>query len=119
MNARDEQIAELFNDGISINEIAAETRVTTRTVYRSLERTGKRIPIKRPIPTLTEQMTAMLQDGASYADVAETFDVGVVWLRNACPGYGWDGYISGTLARVLKRPEMREMYHAIQRMTIA
>lgn len=115
----DSEVSRLFREGESFDDIAAAVGVDVRSVYRILERTGDRVVEHREMPTLSQKMLDLLEDGASYAEVAETFAVGVGWLRKAAPGFGWDGKISGSFARALKNPKLREMYREIQRMEIA
>jgi hypothetical protein len=103
-------------------EIAARTGITHRSVMRALQDRLELIP-KKPRPARhakpTPEMIAMLEDGASYGDVAETFHVGRRWLSENAPGYGWNGVDCGSLVRLLNRsPEIRRVYNEIQRMPL-
>lgn len=117
--AYDAEIARLYREGYNVKAIRAEVGISERSVCRALIRTGCR-DVKRPapVPEFDERMRDMLVDGASYADVAETFAVPVKWLRDTLPGYGWDGRISGMLAHALKNPEVRRLHHEIRRIAL-
>lgn len=114
---RDAEIANMYRDGLDTKAIAAEVGLSTRSVCRALVRAKVRdLKTPPPRPVLTPRMVALLEDGASYSDVAETFGVGVKWLREAAPGYGWNGEISGMLAHALRKPEVRRVFHEIRSM---
>ena len=115
----DSEIARMYRDGLDTKAIASETGLSTRSVCRALVRERVRdVKTPAPKPTLTQQMLDLLVDGASYADVAETFGVKASWLREAAPGYGWDGKISGSIAHALRKPEVRRLFHEIRKMPL-
>lgn len=117
---RDAEIARLYTEGVTdVKAIAGKVALSERSVCRALIRTECRAPRQvTPAPTLTDRMVAMLEDGASYTDVAETFDVPVKWLRESAPGFGWDGSISGHLAHALRQPHVRKLFHEIRKMPL-
>lgn len=116
---RDAEIARMFRDGLDTKAISIEIGLSTRSVCRALIREKVRdVKAIAPRPDVDPRMLALLEDGASYADVAETFDVPVKWLRETLPGYGWDGHVSGALVHALRKPEMRKMYNEIQQMPL-
>lgn len=115
----DREIARLFRDGLDTKAISAEVGISTRSVCRALIRERVRdIRVIPPRPDVDPRMLALLEDGASYADVAETFDVPVKWLRETVPGYGWDGKTSGAIAHALRKPEVRRVFHEIRSMPL-
>lgn len=115
----DAEIAQMYRDGYDTKAISHEVGISTRSVCRALVRENVR-ELKTPAarPALDPRMLDMLKDGASYADVAETFDVGVKWLREVAPGYGWDGHTSGSIAHALRHPEVRRIFHEIRAMPL-
>lgn len=118
-STRDAEIANMYRNGYNAKTIAAKTGLSTRTVYRALTRTKVRdLKTPPPRPVLTDHMVALLKDGASYTDVAETFSVSVKWLRETMPGYGWDGHTSGMLAHALKNPTARRLHHEIRKIAL-
>jgi hypothetical protein len=118
----DEQIAAMYRAGETDTKvIAAEVGLSTRSVCRALVRTGVRDlkALKTRRTDVDERVIAMLEDGASYADTAETFGFDVGWLREHVPGYGWNGHIAGTIARALKDPRVRQLHAEIRRIPLA
>lgn len=117
--AHDSEIARMYRDGFDTKAISVAVNISTRSVCRALIREGVRdLKSQQPSPDVDPRMLELLVDGASYVDVAETFDVPVKWLRETYPGYGWDGQISGSLVHALRKPELRLMYNEIKRMPL-
>lgn len=122
MNATTEQIVALWNAGERDTAvIAAEVNRTTRTVCRTLVNANCR-PLRVLERTysreITPEVVAMLEDGASYTDVGETFGIHAKWLSSVLPGYGWDGDTCGTMAHALKDANVRKIFHEIRRIPL-
>ncbi|URM86147.1 helix-turn-helix DNA-binding protein [Gordonia phage BiggityBass] len=87
---RAERVARLTRQGLSAADIAAQLRVTVRTVVRDRQRTG--VCGKLP-PRLSDEKLAqarqLLADGASYREAARTVGCDPANLRRRLPGYGW------------------------------
>ena len=85
------RVAELTAAGWTAPAIAKEMGTTVRTVVRARAATGCRV--RPPLPQLTDDQIArakaLLEDGASYYDVAETVGCGISTLRARFPGYSW------------------------------
>lgn len=84
---RDDYIAKRTKAGFSASQIAAELGVTTRTVERARKRTG----VGKFCPTaLTDTelrlAAALLDDGASYGEVARTLHRNLETIRRRFPG---------------------------------
>lgn len=116
----DAVIASMYRSGTTDTKaISIEVGLSTRSVCRALVREQVRdLRTPREHPDLDQRMIDMLVDGASYADVAETFGVAVKWLRESAPGYGWDGQTSGSIAHALRHPEVRRIFHEIRAMPL-
>lgn len=87
---RDERIAELTRAKRTTAEIAAIVGVTTRTVARARNRTGT-AQTRNPLLTADElaHTERLLDDGASYVEVARTIGRSPRAIRDAFPGRGW------------------------------
>lgn len=117
----DDEIARLYREGVTnVKAIRAKVGgISERSVCRALVRTGCRASKSSDErPDVDQRMVDMLVDGASYNDVAETFDVPVKWLRETIPGYGWDGSVSGSIAHALRDPRARQLFHEIRKMPL-
>jgi len=87
-NARRDRVAELSRQGHTIKYIAKVLYVATRTVERDRAATGC-APPKAPRVTESEFARAkeMLEDGASYEEVARTLRRSHTAFRHRFPGY--------------------------------
>lgn len=87
---RRQTVVALSRMGVSIADIAAALRVTERTVQRTKVHMGIAAP---PPPPLTADELAraaqLLDDGASFAEVARSIGRSTHALRNHFPGRGW------------------------------
>lgn len=74
--ARDAEIKELLAQGLHASQIAMHLRITERTVLRAKKRLG--LPIRQMAPPLSAEEIRialnLLEDGASYGEVARTLD---------------------------------------------
>lgn len=104
------QIVTLTKQGRTAREIADQLGVTPRTVVRHRKAAG----ISKPGPrefTARETLRAieLLDDGASYSEVARTLGRGYKAVRNNAPGYPlWDkqkAAETASLARTMRRLE--------------
>lgn len=89
--ARHARIAELTRAGLSQAQIAAIVGITPRSVCR----TRKKLGLSRPLsglhmtPDEIARAQALLDDGASYKEVARTLGRSSWSLRNRFPGYAF------------------------------
>jgi transposase len=84
---RNERIAALTRARWSAAQIAAELGVTTRTVQRARGRRGVARPATRPMNEIEmRRAAAMLDDGASYGEVARTLGRSLITIRRWFPG---------------------------------
>lgn len=104
MARRDQRIAELTRAGRSASQIAAELHVTARTVARARARMGIAKPCRI---TLTDdelrRAAALLEDGASYAEVARTLGRSIAAICKRFPGRSAWKQGSGYEARCLNQ----------------
>lgn len=113
------RIAELYRSGERDTKvIAAEVGVSPRSVCRALVKTGCRDLKVLTRPQVTPQVMTLLEDGASYVDVGETFGLDPKWLSDNLPGFGWSGHDSGIIAHALRNPEVRRIHNEIRRMPL-
>lgn len=86
--ARDAQIVTLTRAGRSAADIARVLRITKRTVNRVRVRTNTPAPVRRMPMSEGEIHRAMqmLDDGASYGEVARTLGRGHATIRQRLPG---------------------------------
>ncbi|QFG08913.1 helix-turn-helix DNA binding protein [Mycobacterium phage MalagasyRose] len=86
-----ERIIAATEAGQSHSEVAEIVGCTKRTVARVRQRAGLSHP---PAPRITAaelaRMHELLDDGASYAEVAATVGRSPVAVRRCCPGRGWN-----------------------------
>lgn len=104
---RDERIAELTRQHYTAEEIARMVGVTARSVVRARARTGVTRP-KAPLLTDSERerIEKLLDDGASYNEVARTVGRNLSCIRYNFPDRGWtaaQGTEFRTLLRTLER----------------
>ena len=87
---RHNTVIELTRQGYSSTFIADKLGITKRSVQRHRRQAGLS-QTTRPSYTQAEiaQAQALLEDGASYLEVARTLQRGVEALRKRFPGYGW------------------------------
>ncbi|QDH91840.1 helix-turn-helix DNA-binding domain protein [Mycobacterium phage Phrappuccino] len=85
-------VVAMTRDGHSIREIAEVLDLTPRSVQRHRHDAGITRPPNNDPLTAEECATAraLLEDGASYREVARTLGRSAVTLRRRLPGYGWD-----------------------------
>lgn len=80
----------LTRAGESARAIAERLGVSERTVVRARRACGASLP--RPTPysdAEMEQARRLLEDGASYREVARTLGRDASYLTRLLPGYGW------------------------------
>lgn len=72
--ARDAEIKELLDQGLHASQVALQMGITERTVLRAKKRLG--MPIRKMAPPMSVEeigfARALLEDGASYNEVART-----------------------------------------------
>ena len=104
---RDELIARLTREGHKTRDIAHRLGITERTVSRSRIRSGCAKPAQ--IPMSEDEISRakqMLDDGASYAEVARTLGRYVTTFYKKFPGQGWS--LEDTAAyNALRQREMK------------
>ena len=87
---RHDTVVELTRQGYSSTFIADKLGITKRSVQRHRRQAGLS---QTTVPSYSEaeiaQAQALLEDGASYLEVARTLQRGVEALRKRFPGYGW------------------------------
>jgi hypothetical protein len=89
---RQEQIAWIVQDrpSITTSELAKRFGVSKRVIQRDRKAVGVSA---EPTPSWgeekTEQVLAMLDDGASYVEISRTLGVGEDYVREKYPGRGW------------------------------
>lgn len=104
------EIVCLTLDGLTAKVISQLCGVTERTVVRVRARNNVSVPNTGRPPSVQdstwEAALELLEDGASYRDVAETFDIPRTTLREKLPGYGFTPEDTARLATTLiKLPE--------------
>ncbi|SIB67633.1 helix-turn-helix domain-containing protein [Mycobacteroides abscessus] len=90
IHERVSRVAALSRRGYTDQEIAVELGVSDRTVLRDRKAAG--LPITPAVPMSVSERTRaleLLNDGASYREVARTIGRGTTTLKRAFPGYGW------------------------------
>lgn len=87
---RRQRVAAMTRQGMSAAIIAEALRTTQRTVCRDRSALGIAGPAPRPL-TDEELRTAqaLLEDGASYSEVARTLGRADTTIAHRFPGYGW------------------------------
>lgn len=87
---RDQRIAELTRQKYTADRIAAIERITPRSVHAARRRLGIAQPPAKPF-TNAEYTRAeeLLDDGASYRDVAATLGRDPKTIAYHFPGRGW------------------------------
>lgn len=86
----DREIAEMTQRGMTAGEISDQLNISKRTVERARDRVDMVKPRSRRLTT-EELSTAkgMLEDGASYAEVARTLGRNRGAIARNLPGYEW------------------------------
>lgn len=99
--ARDERIAQLTLAGYTASQISARLHIAPRTVHRGRVRTGIAQPFCGKPLTADERRRAetMLEDGASYSEVARTIGRSRETIRKWFPGSSVWKVGGGTLYR--------------------
>lgn len=84
-------ILELSRSGWSLAEVAGRVGCTKRTVSRVRKLGGVSGPSRwrRVTPELIEAARAMVDDGASWAEIQRTLRVGEHTLQKYLPGTAW------------------------------
>lgn len=87
MNARDEAIVRLTQAGMSGPAVAAKFGVTVRTVQRARSRAGVCKPPRPPFTAEEIRLAeSLLDDGASYGEVARTLGRHIKQVIRRFPG---------------------------------
>jgi transposase len=90
LRLRHKRILELSQRGVPIAEIAATFGITDRSVKRIRARYGLSKPApKRMSPAEIAQAERMLDDGASFLEVARTLQRHPSVIQRRFPGRGW------------------------------
>lgn len=104
-----DRVVELTRQGHTARQISERLHISQRTVNRLRMKRG----IGRPsLPTMTSEMVAraatMLDDGASYAEVARTLGVDLSSIKRRFPGRGWTRQQCGQWS-MFNRYQVREV----------
>lgn len=102
---RRDAVARLTQAGCSATEIAVRLGVTRRTVQRHREITGASRDRDLYPPMTASELAiarALLEDGASYGEVARTLHRGACTIGRHFPGYGWSVGSGGEYRRAMQ-----------------
>ena len=100
------RVKQLFESGMTIQEVAADLGVCTRTIERDRAALGlaqARGESSRVSAAEVERMRAMAADGVSESEIARTLGRGYRSVRRHCPGAAWTHSQAGSWGRVLDR----------------
>jgi transposase len=90
--------------GLSANEIAIHLGVARDTVVGYRRDGGVSQTLKpRWSAEEVEQARRLLEDGASYVDVAETLGRSTTYIRHKLPGYGWSAQQAGQMGYLVQK----------------
>lgn len=84
------RVVQMTRDGFTAQQIAAALGVCERTINRVRMATG--VGIIKPPPMSDDEIAIskrLLEDGASYMEVARTLNRYWITIRDHVPGYGW------------------------------
>lgn len=101
-------VVELTRAGLSAPQIAERLNVTTRTVQRHRVAAGIAQPLApRLTPEQHEQARQLIDDGASYKEVARTIGCANTTVAKRFPGRGWTLAECGRWGRFLDKTRER------------
>lgn len=88
---RVDRVVALSRSGYTDQEIAARLGISDRTVLRDRKAAGLHLrATPRPLtPEEHARTVAMLDDGASYKEIARTIGRSANTIKRAFPGYSW------------------------------
>lgn len=105
---RREQVVELTRAGLSAPQIADRLGIATRTVQRHRVAAGIAQPPARHLtPAQIHRARQLLDDGASYKEVARTIGCANKSVRYRFPGRGWTLAECGRWGRFLDKTRER------------
>lgn len=104
---RKHRVAVLTRQGMTAREISEICGITTRTVVRDRHDVGIAQPVARRL-TADEVKIAedMLEDGASYSEIARTLGVHLTCISKRWPGRGWTYAQTNDHIRALRQAGM-------------
>lgn len=89
----DQRIIAMTRQGYSARRIAEALNTTARTIVRHRNALGIAQASNPPHPKeVRDRAKELLDDGASYSEVARTVGASITQISRWHPGRGWDGH---------------------------
>lgn len=104
-----DHIESLVKDGLTATQIALRLGERRATISAIIGKLGLAKPARRFTDIEIDMMFEMLEDGASYREVARTLNTRTATVMSKFPGYGWTPQQSGEFGMMMRYQGLHDL----------